>query len=229
MKGYTDAENTKVAAGFIARRISSGMALCMRLAASELAVERGGRIIFSDLSFAVEGGECLFVTGPNGAGKTTLLRAIAGLLPLYRGAISRDPESEEPLQEQVHYVGHKDALKPTLTVTENLNFLAGLLGAEQGGLPTPAALAAVGLGHLAELPAAYLSAGQKRRVALARLLVARRPIWLLDEPSTALDAEAQKRIAEIMAHHLAEGGTIMAATHARLELRGRELRLGTVS
>jgi heme exporter protein A len=198
----------------------------MRLKASNLAVERGGRIIFSNLSFTLGQGECIFVTGQNGAGKSTLLRAIAGLLPVARGSISLDPNSSEIIAEQIHYVGHADALKATLTVTENLNFFAALLDGGRQSLAAGPALAAVGLGHVADLPAAYLSAGQKRRVALARLLVAHRPLWLLDEPSTALDTNAQALVAKIMAAHLAEGGMIMAATHAQLDLEGRELRLG---
>lgn len=198
----------------------------MRLEASSLAVERGGRIVFSNLSFTLGEGESLLVTGPNGTGKSTLLRTLAGLLPLARGEISLNPQSDETLAEQAHYIGHSDALKGSLTVIENLSFFAALLGTRKGGFPAETALAAVGLGHVADLPAAYLSAGQKRRVALARLLVASRPIWLLDEPSTALDALSRTHLAKIMAAHLAGGGMIIAATHARLDLDGRELALG---
>jgi heme exporter protein A len=198
----------------------------MRLSASKLTVERGGRIIFSNLSFALEAGESLIVTGPNGAGKSTLLRALAGLLPLTAGRISLTPASVETLAEQIHYVGHADALKGLLTVTENLEFFAAILDAGLGGLSVAQALGAFGLSHAADLPVAYLSAGQKRRVALARLLVVSRPIWLLDEPSTALDAASQAVMSEIMAAHLAQGGMIIAATHARIDLKGEKLRLG---
>jgi heme exporter protein A len=203
--------------------------IIMRLSASRLTVERGGRIVFSELSFALDAGGSLTVTGPNGAGKSTLLRALAGLLPLSEGAISCTPLSSGTLAEEAHYVGHADALKSLLTVTENLQFLGAILDAGHGGMPVETALAELGLSHAANLPVAYLSAGQKRRAALARLLVVKRPLWLLDEPSTALDAAAQARMAKIMAAHLAQGGMIVAATHAKLGLPGQELRLGALA
>ncbi len=202
--------------------------IIMQLSASRLTVERGGRILFSDLSFAIETGGSLTVTGPNGAGKSTLLRVLAGFLPLAGGTLSLTPASGETLAEQAHYVGHADALKSLLTVTENLEFLGPMLDAGRGGMAVEKALAAFGLSHVAGLPAAYLSAGQRRRVALARLLVVKRPVWLLDEPLTALDAASQGLMAQIMAAHLAEGGMIIAATHAYLGLAGRELRLGAL-
>lgn len=201
----------------------------MRLSASRLTVERGGRIVFSNLSFSLDAGESLTVTGPNGAGKSTLLRALAGLLPLSEGAISCTPLSDETLAEVAHYVGHFDALKSVLTVAENLDFLAAMLDSGNGGMPVETALAELGLSHAANLPVAYLSAGQKRRAALARLLVAWRPVWLLDEPSTALDAASQARMAKIMAAYLAQGGMIVAATHAELGLPGEVLRLGALA
>jgi heme exporter protein A len=199
--------------------------IIMQLSASRLTVERGGRILFSDLSFAIETGGSLTVTGPNGAGKSTLLRVLAGFLPLAGGTLSLTPASGETLAEQAHYA---DALKSLLTVTENLEFLGPMLDAGRGGMAVEKALAAFGLSHVAGLPAAYLSAGQRRRVALARLLVVKRPVWLLDEPLTALDAASQGLMAQIMAAHLAEGGMIVAATHTYLGLAGRELRLGAV-
>ncbi len=199
----------------------------MRIEASNIAVERGGRMVLSDLSFGLRDGECLLVTGPNGAGKSTLLRALAGLLPLGRGSISWTPDCDQTLAEQAHYVGHSDALKANLTVAENLGFLVAMLGTGGAGLNVEAALGTLGLARLASLPAAYLSAGQKRRVALARLLVARRPLWLLDEPSTALDRAAQEMLGKIMAAHRTEGGMIIAATHASLGIEGRELKLGS--
>ncbi|TPV98294.1 MAG: Cytochrome c biogenesis ATP-binding export protein CcmA [Beijerinckiaceae bacterium] len=212
---------------------SAGLAahglIIMRLSASKLTVERGGRIVFSDLSFALDAGASLTVTGPNGAGKSTLLRALAGFLPLTGGTISLTPAADATLAEQAHYVGHTDALKSLLTVTENLAFLAAMLDAGHGGMDVEAALAKVGLSHAADLPVAYLSAGQKRRGALARLLVAQRPLWLLDEPMTALDIASQALMAQIMAAHLAQGGMIVAATHARLGLPGPELRLGAIA
>jgi heme exporter protein A len=203
--------------------------IIMQLSASRLTVERGGRIVFSDLSFALEAGGSLTVTGPNGAGKSTLLRVLAGLLPLAGGTISLTPAAGETLAEQAHYVGHADALKSLLTVTENLAFLGPMLDAGHGGMAVEPALTKFGLSHTANLPVAYLSAGQKRRVTLARLLVVKRPVWLLDEPLTALDTASQALMAEIMAAHLAQGGMIVAATHARLGLPGHELRLGAIA
>lgn len=200
--------------------------IIMQLSASRLTVERGGRIVFSNLSFGLDAGGSLTITGPNGAGKSTLLRVLAGLLPLSGGTISWSPLSGGTLSEQAHYVGHADALKGLLTVAENLAFLAAMLDAGNGGMPVATALAEFGLSHVANLPVTYLSAGQKRRAALAKLLVAKRPVWLLDEPLSALDVASQALLATIMAAHLARGGIIVAATHAKLDLAGQELRLG---
>jgi heme exporter protein A len=200
--------------------------IIMQLSASRLTVERGGRIVVSNLSFVLDAGRSLTVTGPNGAGKSTLLRALAGLLPLSGGTISWSPLSGATLSEQAHYVGHADALKGLLTVAENLAFLAAMLDAGNGGMPVATALAEFGLSHVANLPVTYLSAGQKRRAALAKLLVTKRPVWLLDEPLSALDAASQALLAVIMGAHLVQGGMIVAATHARLDLAGQELRLG---
>jgi heme exporter protein A len=202
----------------------------MQIEASALAVERGGRIIFTNLRFSLAAGEALVVTGPNGAGKSSLLRALAGLLPFAAGQVSATPDGRG-LSELTHYVGHADALKPSLTVYENLEFWAALLAGAEGGAADPVAqiemaLSRFGLARIADLPAAYLSAGQKRRAALARLLAVHRPLWLLDEPATALDAASQKVLADVMTAHLADGGMIVAATHAPLALPARELALG---
>ena len=197
----------------------------MRLEATDLACIRGGREVFSRVGFSVAGGEALLVTGRNGAGKSSLLRMIAGLVRLAGGQLAlANGDPELPLAEQVHYVGHQDALKPSLTVAENLNFWVRYLGSGEKGA---AALAIVGLDAVAHLPAGYLSAGQRRRLSIARLIAVRRPIWLLDEPTAALDRAAQDRLAELMRDQLAGGGLIVAAAHGPIGLeRAKELRLG---
>lgn len=198
----------------------------MRLCAANLACSRGGRDVFAGVSFAVGSGEALAVTGRNGAGKSSLLRAMVGLVRIADGSLTLEGgDPELSIAEQAHYLGHQDALKASLSVGENLTFWAGFLGRKTAdGAP---ALAAVGLDALAELPAAYLSAGQRRRLSVARLLVVQRPIWLLDEPMSTLDAAAQDRLAAFMREHLAAGGLIVAATHGPLGIAAtRELRLG---
>jgi heme exporter protein A len=198
-----------------------------RLLASDLTCIRGGRTVFSGLSFAVGAGEALLVSGPNGAGKSSLLRLVAGLVRIASGQLALEGgDGDAPLGEQAHYLGHQDALKPALTVAENLDFWARYL---DGGAATAPALAAMGLGGIAHLPAAYLSAGQRRRLSIARLVAVERPLWLLDEPTAALDTAAQAMLAELMRSHLASGGMILAATHGPIGLDGaQELRLGDV-
>lgn len=213
------------------RNSSTGNAIfsSMKIEASALSVERGGRRIFAGLGFRLNAGEALRVTGPNGAGKSTLLRAIAGLLPLAAGQIEITPASDARPAELCHYVGHADALKPSLTAFENLAFLAALLAtgsARPGTAAVEAALARLSLSGVADLPVAYLSAGQKRRAALAKLVAVLRPIWLLDEPLTALDLASQAVVTEIMAAHVAEGGILIVATHAPLAIATAELALG---
>jgi heme exporter protein A len=197
----------------------------MRLSGSGVRCVRGGREVFCGLDFEACSGEVLAVTGPNGSGKTSLLRMIAGLLAMAGGSIGLEGgETELTLPEQAHYLGHRDALKPALSVMENLSFWRDFLGGE--AFDAAESLAAVGLDHAAQLPAAYLSAGQRRRLSLARLLAARRPVWLLDEPTSALDAAGQTMFAALMGDHLSRGGLIIAATHAPLGLATRELRIG---
>jgi heme exporter protein A len=189
---------------------------------------RGGREVFAGLDFEASSGEVLAVTGANGSGKTSLLRLIAGLLFPAGGAIALDGgEAELTLPEQAHYLGHRDALKPALSVLENLAFWRDFLGGDV--FDAGESLASVGLGHAAHLPAAYLSAGQKRRLSLARLLTVRRPVWLLDEPTAALDAAGQDLLVRLMRNHLARGGMIVAATHAPLGIDARELRIGSAT
>ena len=200
----------------------------MRLAGRGIRCVRGGREVFAALDFEVASGEALAITGANGAGKTSLLRLIAGLLTVAAGSIDlAGGEAELSLPEQAHYLGHRDALKPALSVLENLTFWRDFLGGE---VSDPAeSLTAVGLDHAARLPAAYLSAGQRRRLSIARLLAVRRPVWLLDEPTNALDTAGQSLFAGLMQDHLARGGLIIAATHAPLGLPARELRIGGAS
>jgi heme exporter protein A len=197
-----------------------------RLEGSDLACIRGGRQVFSDVTFAVGAGEPLLITGPNGAGKSSLLRLVAGLLRPSSGTLVLDGgDPELTLGEQAHYLGHQDALKPALSVLENLDFWARFLGS--GAVDLTAALADVGLGGIAALPAAYLSAGQRRRLSIARLIAVKRPLWLLDEPTTALDLAAQAMLAELMRAHLQAGGLIVAAVHGPIGLeKAAELKLG---
>jgi heme exporter protein A len=186
---------------------------------------RGGREVFSGLNFEAMSGEAVAVVGRNGAGKTSLLRLIAGLLVPAGGSIALEGgDAELTLPEQCHYLGHRDALKPALSVAENLAFWADFLGG--GRCEARESLAIVGLDHATNLPAAFLSAGQRRRLSLARLLTVRRPVWLLDEPTTALDVDGQDMFAALMRDHLARGGLILAATHGPLGIESRELRIG---
>jgi len=181
--------------------------------------------VFSHLDFEASSSETLAITGPNGAGKTSLLRLIAGLWIPSAGSIELEGgEAELTLPEQAHYLGHRDALKPALSVAENLRFWRDFLGGE--ATDAGESLAAVGLDHAADLPAAFLSAGQRRRLSLARLLAVKRPIWLLDEPATALDVSGQSLFTGLMRDHLARGGLIIAATHGPLGIEARELRIG---
>ena len=211
----------------------------MRIIARGLCAARGGSVIAGPLDFVLESGEALIVTGENGAGKSTLLRTLAGLLPVGGGAIdiegfvAADGEPARHLGEVSHYLGHRNAMKPAESVGAGLGFWRDFLGAP--GLSIAAALSAVGLPQVAKLPFAYLSAGQQRRAAIARLLVAHRPVWILDEPTAALDQGSQEMFARLLSHHLGDGGLIVAATHQSLGLAARELRLesrsagGTIS
>ena len=196
----------------------------MQLRAENLACIRGGREVFTGLSFSVAAGEAILVTGRNGAGKSSLLRMVAGLIRLAAGSLSlQDADADASIAEQAHYLGHQDAIKPALSVAENLGFWTAYLGG--GGAPD--ALEAVDLAPLSDLPAAYLSAGQRRRLSLARLVAVKRPLWLLDEPTSALDAQAQVRLADLMRAHLKDGGLILATSHGPIGLdHARELKLG---
>ena len=191
------------------------------LRAEAISVFRGERLVLRDLSFALAPGEALLLTGPNGSGKSTLLRLLAGLLRPEAGRLWwRDSDAlADPAEHaaRLMLVGHLDAVKPALTAAENLR----LPGGDIAG-----ALAALDLTHLAELPARMLSAGQKRRLALARLALAPAALWLLDEPTLGLDAASVSRFGTMLAAHRARGGMVIAATHLPLPLpEARELRL----
>ncbi len=201
----------------------------MRLSVQDISIERGGRQIVEGLSFSLSGGQAMAVTGPNGAGKTSLLRAIAGLLPVSSGTIVWS-ETNPALNDTAlatHFVGHADGLKNALTAHENLAFWQDMLRTGAVGITPKAALDQLDLGHALAFPVGNLSAGQRRRVALARLLVAPRPLWLLDEPANALDTKAQGMLVGLMQSHLAIGGMVLAATHVPLGLDGMlSLNLG---
>lgn len=195
------------------------------LEGQELACWRGERAVFAGLSFRLQAGGALLLTGPNGAGKSSLLRVLAGLIPAAEGRLLWD--GNDALADRVahaarlRYLGHGDALKPSLTAAENLGFYARLWGGEVGP-----ALAALGLADLSDLPARVLSSGQKRRLALARLALAPAGLWLLDEPTVGLDAASVDRLGRLLAEHRGRGGMVLAATHLPLPLPGAgELRL----
>lgn len=191
----------------------------MRFEAQALSARRGEDLLFRDISFMLSDGEALIVTGPNGSGKSTLLRVLAGLLPQEDGTVRFVDDGEErPAREACHYLGHRNAMKRELTVEENLGFWADFMAKEGAapGLDIDEAAEAVGLAGITHLPFGYLSAGQQRRMAMAKLLVAHRPVWILDEPTAALDVKADAMFAGLCQAHLAEGGMLVAATHQPL-------------
>lgn len=185
----------------------------MKLQGDNLQCDRGGRTVFTGVSFAVAAGQLMQLTGPNGSGKSSLLRLIAGLNEAAQGALIFSGGGEDlSIGQQAHYIAHQEAVKAALTVGENLAFWRDFLGG--GGVE--AAMAAFGLARLAHYPAGLLSAGQKRRLALARLALVPRVLWLLDEPTVGLDAASQEKLAAAMRVHLERGGLIIAATHVAL-------------
>jgi len=193
----------------------------MQARAHELAGKRGNTLLFTGINFVVMSGEGLTITGSNGVGKSTLLRILAGLLPAQAGQFTLETANGTSLSisDEVHYLGHRNGMKRELTVYENLSFWKKFqAGDEDDGLEIDEAIARVELDGIAHLPFEYLSAGQQRRIALARLLVAARPLWLLDEPTAALDKRSERLFGDIASQHLGEGGMLIAATHLPLEI-----------
>jgi heme exporter protein A len=197
------------------------------LIAEKLACVRGERRVFADLDFRVAGGEALVVEGANGVGKTSLLRLIAGFLSPAAGDITLNIDGKavtdgEERGRHIGWLGHLDGIKPQLGTAEQLEFFARLYGVRDNVLPS---LARVGLSRQREFPCRYLSAGQKKRLGLARLILSGRAVWLLDEPFAALDSAGRALAAELMTAHCASGGIVIAATHDPLGLDARLLRL----
>ncbi|MGI9350523.1 MAG: heme ABC exporter ATP-binding protein CcmA [Rhizobiaceae bacterium] len=196
----------------------------MKLNVENLALCRAGQEIVSGISFSLAAGETLVVTGENGAGKSTTLRGIAGLLPLAEGTITLIDETgktfEQPVREYCHYLGHQNGMKSTLTVRENLSFWRAFMGEEL--MTVEQALDEVELAHTINLPFNYLSTGQMRRIAIARLLVSDRPIWILDEPTAGLDAQSVSLFTEIAKTFCSENGILITATHHPLGLKNTQ-------
>jgi heme exporter protein A len=195
----------------------------MHLSAENLAARRGEDLIFVSISFNLTAGKALILTGPNGAGKSTLLRVVAGLLAPEKGRVTfidNKGGSDRRPGEVSHYLGHRNAMKNELTVAENLTFWKQFHGDDEGGsgLSIEDAADAVGLGGIIHLPFGYLSAGQQRRMAFAKFLVAYRPVWILDEPTAALDSAAERVLTELISRHQKDGGLVLAATHQPLGL-----------
>ena len=199
----------------------------MRIFADNLSVKRGEDLIFTDVSFALAGTESLTISGPNGVGKSTLLRALAGLLPIDSGIFEIQNDDAEakpepkPACEYCHYIGHKNAMKAELTVLENLSFWQRTMSQDQTThadviLTPQEAAELLGLSHTLDLPFGFLSQGQRRRIALAKLFVSYRPVWLLDEPTAALDKSSSDNFAQVTNSYLEKGGIVIAATHVPL-------------
>jgi len=203
----------------------------MRLTVETLSARRGEDLIFKDISFTLDAGESLILTGRNGSGKSTLLRAVAGLLRPESGRViwtSQNAEQGMRAAEACHYLGHRNAMKAELSVRENLEFWQSFFGNFAGGqgMSIADAAEAVGLNGITHLPFGYLSAGQQRRMAFAKLLVAWRPVWILDEPTAALDVNAESVFTALIKDHLGKGGILLAATHQPLGLENaRELKM----
>ena len=191
----------------------------MQLTVQDLTISRGDLVLARDVSFTVEGGGALVVTGENGSGKSTLLRSLAGLLAPDGGTVMLELDGQAaPIPEHAHYLGHDNAMKADLSVRENLRFWSGVLEGDDALLGEAAE--ALGIARLLDLPYSYLSAGQRRRTALARLWTVPRALWLLDEPTAALDARSEATVRDMIEAHREEGGMAVIATHVPLGLAG---------
>ncbi|MGB0682110.1 MAG: heme ABC exporter ATP-binding protein CcmA [Magnetovibrionaceae bacterium] len=194
-------------------------------AGDDLLCVRGERTIFSSLSFRLEPGGGLVLIGPNGTGKTSLLRVMAGLIKPALGDLTwnGEPISEDPEAHggRLHYIGHHDAIKPVLSVSENLSFWSKLRGHDLGAVER--GLEAFAIPHLMDVPGRFLSAGQRRRATLARLIAAPSPLWLLDEPTTALDKATIKDLERLIQEHRDGGGMVVLSTHADIDMPGATL------
>lgn len=197
-------------------------------AGRDLVCIRGERLVFSKLNFAMESGGCLTLIGHNGAGKSSLLRMMAGLLHAASGDMLWDDQvvsdDMDEHRERLHYVGHHDAIKPVLTVEENLKFWAGLRSdASEAQANFKEALDIFSIGHLIDVPGRFLSAGQKRRANLARIIASKSPLWLLDEPTTALDKESIKKLEDVIESHRANGGMVVLSTHSDMNIKDQQI------
>ncbi|SCA57125.1 Cytochrome c biogenesis ATP-binding export protein CcmA [Candidatus Terasakiella magnetica] len=194
----------------------------------DLVCIRGERLVFAKLDFTLESGGCLTLIGHNGAGKSSLLRMMAGLLSPASGVMSweGEPVSQDmdEHRERLHYVGHHDAIKPVLSVEENLKFWAGLRSdASKAQANFKEALDIFSIGHLIDVPGRFLSAGQKRRANLARIIASKSPLWLLDEPTTALDKESIKKLEDVIEAHREKGGMVVLSTHSDMNIKDQQV------
>jgi len=206
------------------------MAVLSLVEVQNLTCERGGRRIFRDISFAAATGQVLTLEGPNGAGKSSALRILSGLLPAAAGEVRMQMSAgyavtdSEERGKLIGWIGHNDGVKAQLTVLENAIFFAALYGAR---IDVVGVLDQVGLKRLADLPAQYLSAGQRKRLGLARLILCNRPLWLLDEPLSSLDAAGRRVAAQLIGEHCDDGGIAIIATHETLGLDATRFFLGS--